>query len=107
MNHKHVCSDDLEKFIPRVKRMIAALHAYQRDLQAGHPVDELYYKQKLEALTQLEDSIDETLERLKFLEDKFESEYAQVYNQLRKDVRRMNKIINTSYVKQPSILRDP
>jgi hypothetical protein len=73
--------------------MIAALGAHQDGLQGQQHVDQFHYMQKLEELAQLENSISETLERLKFLQNRFDSEYEEVFCRWRKDVRWMNKLM--------------
>jgi len=86
--------------------MIAALGAHQDGLQGHQHVDQFYYMQKLEELALLEDSISETLKRLKFLQERFESEYEEVYCRWRKDVRWMNNWMIRSRGKAPADLAD-
>ena len=83
----------LEKLTASIKILLDTLSSHPKSLHIHSKVSEFYYMQKLEELRLLQESIKESVNRLKVLEDKFELTSKQVYNQLRKDVKSVNTAI--------------
>jgi hypothetical protein len=93
----------LEKFTRKIEKLICFPEEQRNDIQIQNSINQFYYMQKIEELKLLEESVHEAIKRLKFFQEKFESEYAQVYCRWRKDVRFLNKLTTSSQKGDPSL----
>jgi hypothetical protein len=84
--------DKLEKFIQRLEKMVDMLEEHHGDLNITSSISQFYYVQKMETLKQYQESISETVQRMKFFADQFELEYTQVYKRWKADVRWLNTV---------------
>ena len=83
----------VEKLLQRLKELSDNLHLYRKDNEIRERIDLYYYVQKETELKILGERLDEVHKLLKFVRQSLGSEYKEVYQQWRKDVRWLNRYL--------------
>ncbi|MBT1701499.1 hypothetical protein KK083_31695 [Fulvivirgaceae bacterium PWU4] len=85
-------TNKLEKFIQRVEALMNVLREQRNNLHIQNNVDQFYYMEKLAELRVLEENLLDEVDRLRYYQQRFESEYAQAFCRWKKDVRFLNSL---------------